>query len=68
MGLSDRERERLTAVFYEQLAKYVPLTRPYHKRLIGDDLVTINRGHDSRMGSNPWVRLAVEGIAPDAQP
>jgi hypothetical protein len=66
MGLTDEDRERLTAIFYQQLAQYVPSTRPYRKRPTGDDLAAINRRHDAVLGANPWLRLALEEIPPDA--
>ena len=67
MGLTDEERERLTAIFYKGLDKYVSSTRTCRKRPAGENLIIINQRHDARMWSNPWVRLAFEGVHPDAQ-
>ena len=60
MGIPDDERERLTEVFYSQLAEYVPPRRSHHKRPTGDALTTINLRHDARLESNPWFKLALE--------
>jgi len=60
MGLSADERERLTEVFYSQLAQYVHSKRFHKKRPTGDALATLNLRHDARLESNPWFKLALE--------